>query len=57
MPNNIHVDDSPGFHTLTIFAVQSNNAGTYTCKGNKGKLGDPGSSLFEDEGILIVKGI
>ena len=57
MPNNVQVDESPGFPTLTINAVQWNNAGTYTCKGKKGTLGDPGSSLFEDEGVLIVKGI
>ena len=57
MPKNVLVDDSHGFHTLTIYAVQWNNAGTYTCKGNKRKLGDPASYLFEDEGVLIINGI
>ena len=52
LPNNVLVNDSPGFHKLIIYAVEWNNAGTYTCKGNEGNI-----SLFEDEGVLIVKGI
>ena len=56
LPNNVHVDDSPGFHTLTIYEVQWNNAGTYTCIGSDEKVGDP-DVLFEDDGVLIVIGI